>query len=50
MKHHKIQIQPNLLILNAPKREMKTRDSPNIKIHGKKQFFIPHFGAFPIMQ
>jgi hypothetical protein len=43
MKPQITQIQPNLIISRAPKREMRTRVFPNNKIHGKKALFSSLF-------
>jgi hypothetical protein len=39
LKHHISQIQPDCMILKAPKREMKTRVFLNGKIRGRKVVF-----------
>jgi hypothetical protein len=39
MKHRISQIQPDCMILKAPKREMKTRVLLNGKLRGKKVVF-----------
>jgi hypothetical protein len=39
VKHHISQMQPDLTILKAPKREMETWDFINGKIHSKKAVF-----------
>jgi hypothetical protein len=39
VKHHISQMQPDLIILKAPKREMKILVFLNGKIHGKNAMF-----------
>jgi hypothetical protein len=39
MKHHISQMQPDMTILNALLREMKTYVFLKVKIHGKKAVF-----------
>jgi hypothetical protein len=43
MKHHISQLQPDLIILNAPYREMKTWGFLDGKIHSKIAVFSSHF-------
>jgi hypothetical protein len=50
VKHHISQIQPDLMILSAPKQEMKSWVFLNGKIHGKKVVFFLSLGAFKIIK
>jgi hypothetical protein len=50
VKHHISQMQPDLMILKAPKREMKAWVFLKGKIHGKIGVFNSHLGALNIVK
>jgi hypothetical protein len=50
LKHHIIEMQPDLMIFKAPKREMKTWGFQTLKYMVKSGGFISHLGAFKILK